>query len=89
MRATRDREHAVRAEAGTALDHLGTIAVAFSVAALLRPVMDRPSDASENKEGFPANGSLQQAPPERSGLLARAYRILDRAGAGSAPRRPR
>ena len=39
LQATRDPEHKVRVLAGAALDGMGTVAIALSVAALLRPML--------------------------------------------------
>jgi HEAT repeat protein len=40
LRATEDKEHAVRMKAGKALERLGTVAVIVGVASLLKPMID-------------------------------------------------
>jgi HEAT repeat protein len=55
--ATRDPEYEVRARAGEALDRLGIAAVAVSVAALLRPLVESRGSSPEPLPAVNGNGS--------------------------------
>jgi HEAT repeat protein len=67
LRATRDPDHAVRTQAGMALDGLGSAAVIVGVAALMRPLVEEAvRTAIAAPDSGTDSGSDRWGPPSRS-----------------------
>lgn len=81
LRATRDPDHRVRAQAGWALDRIGTVAVTVGVSQLVRPMIQEA--VSPGVGGRPALTDPTLAPPggkqpDDPPILRPLARFLDR-----------